>query len=470
MNNTSLVEGQTIFNIDNEYYLTPPQNFIAGKGWKRSPGVSNGDYFRRVPGYSLVYYVFIRSFGRENGHRLLKYFQVLLFGVSVYCLCFILYYFSQNRNTSLLFALVYGVCPIFSEWVYFTLTDSLTSVLVVFYLFFIVEARQARTREKKRSFYLLASFFAGYMVLTRPFTAIAGIVIVASLFDEYYLQAGKKILPLAKKMALVSVMPLLMISAWTVRNYASTGEFVPLEKAFHPQSLDRMKPEFEGLFSFTKCWGEDGTRFNSYHQPLYTAAMKGDTAKVYAENVIASFPPYVVSDFGREKLLQVLKAHQSVLLEEKKYFDAGTAMPDHYLASQENVKKMYDELITEFRSRHFFRYYVLSPVKYLQRMVVNSYTANLFIFQDRFRQHTFVNLVRYLFLLLHISIYVCLFINIFLLPNGWKKFTVVITPLLFIFFFTFFHREIQQHYMMPVMPIMFLNLPALLSRFYSKNP
>src|SRR5438270_7563905 len=79
----SIVQNQTIYSVDNEYYLSPVDNYLKGKGWMRDPAVSNGDFFRRVPGYSLFYLFFIKVFGYKLGFFLLKWTQVLCFILSI---------------------------------------------------------------------------------------------------------------------------------------------------------------------------------------------------------------------------------------------------------------------------------------------------------------------------------------------------------------------------------------------------
>src|SRR6187200_79492 len=70
INAKSLAYGQTVFSVDNEYYITPVENFLNGNGWKRGVGVSKGDYFRRVPGYSIVYLFFTEIFEKGTAHLL----------------------------------------------------------------------------------------------------------------------------------------------------------------------------------------------------------------------------------------------------------------------------------------------------------------------------------------------------------------------------------------------------------------
>src|SRR6187549_732120 len=82
-NAESLAYGQTIYSVDNEYYTTPVENFLSGNGWKRGIGSSNGDYFRRVPGYSIVYLFFTAIFEKSTAHLLLKIFQLILFLITI---------------------------------------------------------------------------------------------------------------------------------------------------------------------------------------------------------------------------------------------------------------------------------------------------------------------------------------------------------------------------------------------------
>lgn len=468
-NNSSVVQNATIFNIDNEYYLTPVHNYMNGLGWKRSPGVSNGDFFRRVPGYSILYFSFVKTFGLNHGHLFLRYFQAIIFSLSVYCMFFIIFFFTQNRKAGIFFSLIYGILPIFSAWVYFTMTDSITSVLITFYFFFLIKSNQGGYFSKT-NYFILAAFFFSYSVLTRPYVAIAGILLPVFLLDAYYLKAGKQFSFFFKKSLLILFIPLFFVGAWTYRNFHLTGEFVPLEKAFHPQSLDRMKPEYEGIFGFGKCWGEDGSHFNSYYIPFYDAALKGDTNSKYVKNTIAAFPDKILECFGYERLYNIIRTHQLTILEQKPFFDSVVAMPAAYLASQLKVLGMYNELIQEYKIKHWFKYWFVTPIIYLQRMVFNSFTANLMIFQKEYRHNIIFNLIRYFLLLVHIGMYLCLFFNLFNLKNNLLKISIVYTPLLFIIFFTIIHREIQQHYMMPVISLMFLNYPVVIKNsFFAKK-
>lgn len=450
----ALVLNETIFTPDDEYYVSPVENYLAGKGWKRSPAVGNGDYFRRVPGYSLIYLVFAKFWGHQTAHHLIKYFQLLLFGVAVYCFSFITYWITKNQLLSIFLSLIYGVIPLFSGWLYYTMTEAITPSLMVLYVFYLVRACHQNDERKKLLNYIAASFFLGYIILTRPYTGIAGMMIASCIVYDYYLQKQtKSFLFLFRKAVLIGIVPLLMISAWTIRNYVLTSEFVPLEKAFHPQSLDRMKPEFEGLWSFAKCWGEDGPVLNSYHQPLYYRAVYGDTSFIHIQKVLDTWPKNIVDEFGYQRLYNILKEHQRVVFEQKIYYDKQVAMPDHYMPEQLALQEQYHELIKEYKQKHFFSYWFKTPFIYLKRMMAHSNTSNIAYFQKN-KDVNIINLMRYMLVLLHISIYCCLFFNLIFMKNNLNKILFAYTPFLFVLFFTVIHREIEQRYMLPILPVM----------------
>lgn len=461
INAGSLVKDQTIYSIDNEYYLSPVDNYIRGEGWKRSPAVSDGDYFRRVPGYSLVYLLFHKLFGSENLWFFLKLFQFLLFMLTIplfYRICT----FLTNGIGAKIATVIYAATPMAGGWVFYTITEGITPELMVIYLYFTCKGFQSIEKRKKTVFYSLAMLFLTYLVLTRPYAAIAGIILVfATLKDLSVLK--RKFLP---GFAVIFLIGFIGIGSWALRNYRLTGETVFLEKAYHPQSLDRMKPEFRGMFSFAKCWGEDGDRFNRYHQPFYFAALAGDTQAIEIQKVIEQLPPAVVSDFGNDRLSQVLKLHQRAIAIQKPYYDEEKAQPDTYFPEQLQAEEAYNQLIKEYKNKHLFGYWIGSPLMYLKRMVVHSNTAHVFIFQGNIPLP--LRAYKTLLLLIHLFIFGAVIFNVFRIKKRFDYVVYVITPLLFIFFFSFIHREIEQRYMLPVLPIMIIGSSLLLTDISNK--
>jgi hypothetical protein len=129
-------------------------------------------------------------------------------------------------------------------------------------------------------------------------------------------------------------------------------------------------------------------------------------------------------------------------------------MPDQYLSAQVQVEGRYDDLIKEYKGKHFFGYWIITPAIYLKRMIANSNTANLYFFQGENREKKYVNLYRNLLLMIHMSVYAAFFLNLFVMRGWVNRLAFVFIPLLFIIFFTVFHREIEQRYMLPILPVL----------------
>ena len=445
----SLVYGQTIFSVDNEYYTTPVENYLDGKGWKRGAGSSNGAYFRRVPGYSIVYLFFTAIFEKGTAHLLLKIFQMILFLTTIPAI-FYLCTQTSVKNASRIVVIIYALIPFISSWTYYTLTESISPFLVVFYFFFLFKGINSVDAQKKTKYYLLSSMFLAFGILTRPYVAIIGLALFIFAFRDFAWLQRKW----ARFFYVSCLVPSLLIGSWTIRNYSISKEFVPLEKAFHPQSIDRMKPEFRGLFSFVKCWGEDGYNLTSYHEPLYWAAIEGDTNSTYIKNILNSWPPTIINEYKYDTLFSILKEHQLLIYSYRSYIKTKTSMPDQYLSTQVEVERRYNDLIKEYKSKHFFSYWIITPAIYLKRLIVHSHTANLYFFQGENRKKKYVNLYRNLLLTIHVLIYAAFFLNLFVMRGWVNRLAFVFIPLLFIIFFTFFHREIEQRYMLPILPIL----------------
>ncbi len=449
-NASSLVHGETVFSIDNEYYLSPVDNYLAGRGWKRSWAVGDGDYVRRVPGYSLLYLAFVKIFGGSGAFLWLKIFQVLVFIATIP-----LVFYLSRQITSVFSAkvvtLVYAFTPFFFSWAYFTLTEAITPALTLLYVVFAWKAFRETDSNKKLLHYVVASTFFVAAVLTRPYIALSGIILLYFTFRDYLFGRPLNIF----RLSLTWMIPAILIGAWAYRNYRLTGEIVFLEKAYHPQSLDRMKPEFRGMFTFTKSWGEDGADFTRYHEPFFWPAVAGDTSSGPIRHILKSWPSHVVSIFGYTRLYAVLKQHQGVISGYKKYYESKQAMPDSFSSAQMRTEESYRDLISEFRKKVPLEYYITARLKYLKRAIIHSNTPNIYLFQQQGLSMPLLIYKRAL-LLIHISIYLALFLNLFSVKGWATRLVFVYTPLLLLFFLCFIHREVEARYMLPLLPLVII--------------
>jgi len=65
-------------------------------------------------------------------------------------------------------------------------------------------------------------------------------------------------------------------------------------------------------------------------------------------------------------------------------------MPDQYLSTELKVERRYDDLIKDYKKKHFFSYWMITPAIYLKRLAAHSHTANLYFFQRENRKKEYV--------------------------------------------------------------------------------
>lgn len=456
---------ETIFNGDGEYFLTPVDNYIHNKGWRRSPAVGNAGYVRRVPVYSAIHYVFRSVFDENNYLFYLKYFQLSLFLLSIFCFSKIAFHFLA-KNAARFVICLYAALPIFSVWTFFTITEAVTPELMIFYFFFLLVARKSDTNKQKFIFYLLSALIIVLLVLTRPYSAIAGILLLYSTIDEF-----RKNRAFSKLLILAYLPAILIWASWIIRNYHTTGQIVILEQAYHPESLDRMKPEFRGLLNFSKCWGVDGAYFNTYHEPFFKTVMSQADPDSANQLILSKLPKEIVREFGVNRLTAVLNKHQEALIKQKPYYDKIIAQPPVYFKEQLKTEQAYNQLIKEYKQKHAFNYWIGSRFLYLKRLMIHSSSAHIYVLSNP--KNVFLKLLKTGMFITTVSAYLCLLLNcLYLRKTSFFNFlALVIIPGIFVFFFAFIHREIEQRYMLPIFPILLIGIgmqAQLLATFVKK--
>jgi len=315
---------------------------------------------------------------------------------------------------------------------------------------------------KKVLNYVIASFFLGYSILTRPYIGIGGILLVYFLYKDFPVTANIKYI---KQYFIVLSVAGCMILSWGLRNYIVSGEFVLLEKAYHPESLDRMKPEFVSIRKFLRCWEPDPSKMNEVQIDMFYAAINNaDTSSKYRENFIRKVPSHVLKIISKQEINEVLTEYQKLLLSQKKYYDKNIPMPSEYTAEQLKVARMFDEFTNRFKAKYRIEYYVYNPLKQLNLIVIHSNTSNIYFFQI-LRNYTILNSVRYGLAFLHISLYIIMLLNLWWIKTHFKEVLIFsITPILPVMFFAFVFQIVEQRYMLPFLPLFFIGLGFFLEK------
>lgn len=468
----SIKNGITYGNIDNDYYLGQVENYLAGKGWRNNPPVGNGSYFRRTPGYSLLY-LLARTITPNVKTALVAcvIFHFLLYLFAFWSIGKTLVYLRINNLLYNLSMLFFAIIPYFYHLLLSTMTESISIYLCIIAYYFIIRAYNETNSTSKIYSYVFASFFLGYATLTRPYLGLLLGLLPVFATLEYYKFGWKKLIT---NYVIIGFIPILMLASWTLRNYIVTKEVVILEVAYHPQNLDRMKPEFRGFWGLAKCWGEDGSVFNSYQIPLYENALNGDTSFQYIENALKHIPTEVLNICGKQDIKNALVSYQQLVFSQKPYFDKQIAMPAQYSNEQLRVEKLFIDLASKYKKQHKIQYYILSPVKYLKQIIFHSNTVGIYFLQEPFRNHQILNILRYISFVIHVSLFFFIFFSIYTTRKKPGYFIIfVIIPIIYLLFFSYIVQSIEQRYFAPILPLLLFgaiyNINYIYNQYVAKN-
>jgi hypothetical protein len=449
----SVYGDELVFSPDQHDYLSPAISYARGQGWRFEGHTSIGSHFARTPGYSLIYYALYRVFGEDESLRALKWLQLLLLGVSVACLHTLLRHLTGRPRFALVATLLYALLPIGMNFVYYAMTEAVTPAYMVFYVSALFASLREERDDRARMFLIVSGVLWAVLALTRPVTALVGLLLPVFGLVRFGWVKGARSLCLA-------ICPFLLAAgAWSLRNYIICSCFVPLE-ARHPSLFALWYgPSYGAFQSFTACWATN-TEINDYLKPLWDPAMAGRSTPADIDKVVALIPRRVVTEFGETRLAGALRELQKSMVAKAPYRVRG-GLPNEYLPEELQARDAFTALADECKRRDPVRYWLTNTGRYLGYLVLHSNTTSLYFFQAEYRHHRWLNLLRQGLGAGHVFLYLSLLLLplVFLrqTPSAFlvQTMTFVVVPAVFIAFFTIGYRSIEQRYMLPYLPILY---------------
>ena len=464
--NEGLREGETVRTNDDLSYLRPAIHFYKTGIWKDE---IKGDlsYFLRPPGYGAIYYLAL-VINPNRPLLVLKIIQVLLFSISIYCLYFIALSFLAHKKSALIVSIIYGLTPLANNFLFYTLTEGVTPALFIFYLFFLLKAKNQSQPKNKFLYFTLSAFIFSTLFIIRPVLGIFIGLIPLTVFLSYDLIKHKIIYSI-----IFIVFGYSFMGFWQYRNYKLTNQYIGLHPIYYADNNSIYRPTLQEFWNFTLGWAEDGSTVHSYMLPFWENTMKGDTTITYINAIIDKFPIYVQEYFGKERLTDVLTNYQKSILYQKQFYDRNETMPLTKIEIETTTVSQIQRLVSEFKKEFWFTYYISSPIKVYIKMGFHS-NLSLYIFQKTYRGYFLMESLRWFSYLIHSAS----FISIFFVLLWYKKinllqYSIYLFSFIYLFYLCFFQRGIEERYTLPVLSILliaFFNISFLLREiFFTKN-
>ena len=448
--NEGLREGETVRTNDDLSYLRPAIHFYKTGIWKDE---IKGDlsYFLRPPGYGAIYYLAL-VVNANHPLLVLKIIQVLLFSLSVYCLYFIALSFLAHKKSALIVSIIYGLTPLACNFLFYTLTEGVTPALFIFYLFFLLKAKNQSTSRLKLFYFIVASLIFASLFVIRPVLGIFIGLIPLTVFLSYDVIKHKIIYSV-----LFIVLGYSCMGLWQYRNYKLTNHYIGLHPIYYADNNSIYRPTFQEFWNFTLGWAEDGSTVHTYMLPFWENTIKGDTSKVYINNIIEHFPIYVQKYFGKQRLTDVLTNYQKSILYQKQFYDRNETLPLTKIDIETTTVLQLKQLVSEFKKEFWFTYYISSPIKVYAKMAFHS-NLSLYIFQKTYRGNFFMESLRWFSFLIHSAS----FISILLILLRIKKikpihYSIYLFTFFYLFYLSFFQRGIEERYTLPIFSVLLIS-------------
>ena len=440
---------ETVLTSDDVIYIKPAVNFVNGKGWTDG-SVGRQQYFSRPPGYSLFIVPFYAFLGLKKGLFLLKFVQLFLFSLSSVCLLKLLEKLTVSNRFSFAVSLIYGVFPIASGFVFYTLTEALTPAFLLFYVYFL---QKGWSTSSKKSF-VKASLVLSFLLLIRP---VLGMFLFPLLVLVFYSEGNqitfKKRLVKVFIYLTISLLPLLY---WEIRVVNICREFPGLYPVYDKEVNSIYRPTHKAIWEFGKCWGISGKDFHEHIGPVWEQVIYPDSIQGSPiDRFISIVPSEIVREVGREKIEKAFLAYQQTVKIQKQYLLSNSKLPFAIVVEEQKVIGLFNKLTTTYKSKHWLKYHVLVPMHYLKEMSFHS-NLTLHIFQHPWRGNIGMEVGRILSLLIHFGVFVILFFSFFVRRLTFFTRLLSLSTLFYVLFLAYYFRELEERYTLPILPVLFL--------------
>ncbi len=454
--------GETILTSDDLVYIKPVKNLIETGVWTDG-SIGRQQYFSRPPGYSLVILPFYFLFGLKTGLFILKLFQLLLFSFSTVCMLRLFENMLNDRKLAFLAALLYGVFPIASGFVFYTLTEAVTPAILIFHLYYLHKG----WRNSNNIYYLKAALFLAFLLLLRPVFAMFilpfSVLILKSGSDSFSLWRR-----LQKTLLYLSIF-ILPLCLWEIRVIKICNEFPGLYPVYDKEVNTIYRPTHRTIWEFGKCWGISGKDFHEHIGPIWEQVVYPDSITGNPiQEFISVIPKEIVQEVGALKIQRAFLAYQANVKLQKSYLDANKKLPATFRAKEQKVITIFSHFTESYKSKHWFKYHVLVPLMYLKEMSFHS-NLNLYVYQHTWRGNIGMEGIRILSLLLHVGVFVLLFLSFFIRKLSLFTRLLAISSFIYILFLAYYFRELEERYTLPMLPVLFLVAfeSVLQTQFYS---
>ena len=418
-----------ITTADEASYFAPARNFLKTGEWKDSQ-IGLSAYFTRPPGYG-IFYLLAEIIYPSNPYFIVKAFQILGFGLSIWFFGLLLQLFNISERTNLVFTALFALLPCYSGFVYYTLSESLTMLFMLSSIYFSFVSLKFNGKYTFPAFLLI-----GFTTILRP--QMLFVLVPVSIYMLI------KINPLKRKYVIFAILPFLL---WNVRNSTIPNDFAGFHPIFHESNGGLFRPPHEALTDLFRVFETDGAKFHAISYSL--AYDQKDGLKKSLK---------VIPEKYHRELIPLLKLYQKAALSVYSQKEVPTKLTSEEHQFLEAVKSD----LPAIKQNHAFDNYLKTPFESGLKLFKTS-MMNLYIFQAPFAETFWVKILKIgSFLLINLGLLASIVLYFRRIDLFFK---IVIAGIhITLFYLIYFQRMNEERYIYPMLPFLLLSLAILLKK------
>jgi hypothetical protein len=449
---------QTVLTADDASYLSPALNLVE-KGVYKSGFAGKGAYFLRPPGYPLFIAATRMVLGEDRMLPGIKFIQVLCYILGILCLGFLIFNWFPKKRWAFLILFFYATSGMACGFVYYTLSEGITPLLVLLF-FFLLESSRSGSQRFRFGLITLAALVFGYLFITRPVFGILGLS-----FPFYCFNKADSLARNFSRLVVWGSMAMAPMLVWQIRNYSIAGTYVGLHPIYYPEnSYSVFRPVHAACWNWVKSWGEDGAHFHGYAGTFWEAGIRGDDFSDAAQAFMAALPSRAIQLHGPKRIREVLYHWYALVQIQRPYFKADRAMPPEISVEEKGAILGFNALAAQYRSSFKFESYVGVPLRVYAKMAMHS-NLSLYVFQHTWRGNILMELLRYGSFVFHFLVWILLpWALLIKMPLPRKMF--LFSVILYVGYLAFVQRGIEERYTLPVLGVALLYAMLSFSRIW----
>lgn len=437
-----------ITTADDFSYKAPAENFLETGVWKDNfEGASS--YMQRTPGMGIWHLAAI-SILPQNPEIIHLIFHFLLHFLALLVLYKILQlHFSASYSS--LITILYALLPCFWGYLNYFLTESVTPSLLILLYGSYLQFEQT----KNIKWIFIQSVLVFVLSMIRMQLLIFSIPFILQILKLNYTSSFKL------KPVLILIFAFSGITLWQIRNTVILKEWPGLHPIYHETNQSLYRPVHQSLGELYKIWEENGAKFHRDIEIISNTGFDPETERMKKITaVINSFPSEITAIAGKKTLVHLFIEYSIICKEIKEGHSFHSERENNLLLK---INKLTAEIKSEYP---------------LTKRIFTLFRSAVFLFsKSQLNQPVFQNELRGFWWMEGIRILCIILINLsflFVLLSFFmeRKFIPNVFNFLifaYIFYLIFFQTMNEERYLLPVLPLMFINMVVWVGKYYFKN-